>query len=179
MFTQLISQARERLRIVSPYFIPDEALLHALTSAAYRGVAVEVFVPERADQFGVHHAQRSYFRALLEAGVTIHRFRPPAVLHTKLMLVDDFGRIVGSSNMDLRSFNLNFEVSMLVLGGEAVAELRGWLSSTSESTTLDLDTWMNRPWPGRYVDNVARLTSALQYYSAGCRASVPGVWKRR
>src|SRR5699024_1547173 len=61
MFTQLVSQARERLRIVSPYFIPDEALLHALTSAAYRGVAVEVFVPERADQFGVHHAQRSYF----------------------------------------------------------------------------------------------------------------------
>lgn len=163
MFTQLISQARERLRIVSPYFVPDEALLHALTSAAYRGVAVELFVPENADQFMVHHAQRSYFRAMLEAGVTIHRFRSPAVLHTKLMLVDDYGGIVGSSNMDLRSFNLNFEVSMLVLGGEAVAELNGVVEQyLEESSTLDLDTWMNRPWPGRYVDNVARLTSALQ-----------------
>lgn len=163
MFVQLISQARSRLRIVSPYFIPDEALLHALTSAAYRGVEVELFVPEHADQFGVHHAQRSYFRALLEAGVTIHRFRSPAVLHTKLMLVDDYGGVVGSSNMDLRSFNLNFEISMLVLGGEAVAELDHVVEEyLDESTTLELDAWMKRPWPGRYVDNVARLTSALQ-----------------
>ena len=163
MFTQLISQARERLRIVSPYFVPDEALLHALTSAAYRGVEVELFVPDKADQFMVHHAQRSYFRALLEAGVIIHRFRSPAVLHTKMMLVDDYGGIVGSSNMDLRSFNLNFEVSMLVLGGAAVADLNDVVERyLLESSTLDLDTWMNRPWPGRYVDNVARLTSALQ-----------------
>ena len=65
--------------------------------------------------------------------------------------------------MDLRSFNLNFEVSMLVLGGAAVADLDDVVERyLLESTTLDLDTWMNRPWPGRYVDNVARLTSALQ-----------------
>ncbi|GLB64408.1 cardiolipin synthase [Dietzia sp. NCCP-2495] len=163
MFTQLIAQAQDRLRIVSPYFVPDEALLHALTSAAYRGVVVELFVPEHADQFMVHHAQRSYYRALLEAGVIIHRFRSPAVLHTKLMLVDHYGGVVGSSNMDLRSFNLNFEVSMLVLGGEAVAELDAVVDGyVEESSTLELQEWMNRPWPGRYVDNVARLTSALQ-----------------
>lgn len=163
MFTQLTSQSRERLRIISPYFIPDEALLHSLTSAAYRGVNVELFVPEKADQFMVHHAQRSYFRALLESGVTIHRFRDPAVLHTKMMLVDDYAGIVGSSNLDLRSFNLNFEVSMLVLGGEAVSDLHDLVDHyLDDCTTLDLETWMNRPWLGRYVDNVARLTSALQ-----------------
>lgn len=163
MFTQLIGQAHERIRIVSPYFVPDEALLHALTSASFRGVDVEVFVPEHADQFLVHHAQRSYYRALLEAGVVIHRFRSPAVLHTKTVLIDDYAGVVGSSNMDQRSFNLNFEISLLVLGGEAVAELDrvvdGYLV---ESTTLALDVWQSRPWPGRYVDNVARLTSALQ-----------------
>ena len=163
MFTQLIAQSLHRIRIVSPYFVPDEALLHALTSASFRGVSVELFVPEHADQFLVHHAQRSYFRALLEAGVVIHRFRSPAVLHTKMLLVDDYAGVVGSSNMDLRSFNLNFEISLLVLGGEAVAELDrvvdGYLV---ESTTLALDVWQSRPWPGRYVDNVARLTSALQ-----------------
>jgi cardiolipin synthase len=163
MFTQLISQAQFRVRIVSPYFVPDEALLHAITSAAYRGVDVEISVPEHADQFMVHHAQRSYFRALLEAGVRISRFRSPAVLHTKCVLIDDYAGVVGSSNMDLRSFNLNFEISLLVLGGEAVADLDevvdGYLA---ESTPLELEAWNSRPWPGRYVDNVARLTSALQ-----------------
>ena len=163
MFTQLIAQAEQRIRIVSPYFVPDEALLHAITSAAFRGVDVELFVPEHADQFMVHHAQRSYFRALLEAGVRIQRFRTPAVLHTKMLLIDDYGGVVGSSNMDQRSFNLNFEISLLVLGGDAVAEMNrvvdGYLA---DSQPLDLPTWQRRPWPGRYVDNVARLSSALQ-----------------
>lgn len=163
MFTQLITHAQERVRIVSPYFVPDEALLHVLTSASYRGVSVEVFVPEHADQFLVHHAQRSYFRALLEAGVVIHRFRSPAVLHTKTVLIDDYAGVVGSSNLDQRSFNLNFEVSMLVLGGEAVSALNDVVDAyLEECTTLELDVWMSRPWAGRYVDNVARLTSALQ-----------------
>lgn len=163
MFTQLISQAQHRVRIVSPYFVPDEALLHVITSAAYRGVRVEIFVPEHADQFMVHHAQRSYFRALLEAGVVIRRFRTPAVLHTKTLLVDGYAGVVGSSNMDLRSFNLNFEISLLVLGGEAVAGLDAVIDGyLDESTTLELDVWQDRPWAGRYVDNVARLTSALQ-----------------
>ncbi|MEH6622178.1 phospholipase D-like domain-containing protein [Dietzia maris] len=163
MFTQLIGQARKRVRIVSPYFVPDDALLHAITSASFRGVGVELFVPEHADQFLVHHAQRSYYRALLEAGVVIHRFRSPAVLHTKTVLIDDYAGIVGSSNMDQRSFNLNFEISLLVLGGKAVAELNDVVDSYLEDcTTLGIETWMSRPWPGRYVDNVARLTSALQ-----------------
>lgn len=163
MFTQLIGQAEHRVRIVSPYFVPDESLLHTITSAAYRGVDVELFVPEHADQFMVHHAQRSYFRALLEAGVRIHRFRSPAVLHTKMLLIDSYGGVVGSSNMDLRSFNLNFEISLLVLGGDAVAGLNEVVDSyLRETTPLDLHTWQSRPWPGRYVDNVARLTSALQ-----------------
>lgn len=163
LFTQLVSQATRRLRIVSPYFVPDQALLSALTSASYRGVDVEVLVPERADQFLVHHAQRSYFRALLEAGVTVRRYRAPAVLHSKLLLVDDHVGVVGSSNMDMRSFSLNFEVSLLVLGGAAVADMSSVVDRYLEDcTTLELRSWLRRPWPGRYVDNVARLTSALQ-----------------
>lgn len=163
LFTELVSQATRRLRIVSPYFVPDQSLLTAITSASYRGVDVELFVPERADQFLVHHAQRSYFRALLEAGVRIRRYRAPAVLHSKMLLVDDRVGVVGSSNMDMRSFSLNFEVSLLVLGGDAVADMSSVVDRYLEDcTTLDLRTWLRRPWPGRYVDNVARLTSALQ-----------------
>ena len=163
MFTQLVGQATRRLRIVSPYFVPDEALLHAITSASYRGVDVEVFVPEHADQFLVHHAQRSYFRALLESGVRIRRYRSPAVLHAKMLLVDDEVGVIGSSNMDMRSFSLNFEISLLVLGGGAVAAMDAVVDGyLEECSTLGLAGWLGRPWPGRYVDNVARLTSALQ-----------------
>ncbi|HHX85270.1 MAG TPA: cardiolipin synthase [Actinomycetales bacterium] len=163
MFTALVSHARRRLRIVSPYFVPDQALLGAITSASYRGVEVELLVPERADQFLVHHAQRSYYRALLEAGVRVRRYRSPAVLHSKLVLIDDHIGVVGSSNMDMRSFSLNFEVSLVVLGGAAVADMNSVVDRyVAECTTLDLRSWLRRPWPGRYVDNVARLTSALQ-----------------
>lgn len=163
MFTQLVAHATTRIAIVSPYFVPNTTLLDTLTSAAYRGVDVEVFVPEKADQFMVHHAQRSYFRALLEAGVRIHRYPPPAVLHTKMLVVDDEIGVIGSSNMDMRSFMLNFEISLLVFGGDALAEMTRVVDGYRDvSGELDLETWQRRPWPGRYVDNVARLTSALQ-----------------
>ena len=98
--------ARERVAITSPYFVPDEALLAAITSAVYRGVRVGLFVGEEADQFLVGHAQRSYYRALLEAGVVIHLYPAPTVLHGKYLTVDDRVALLGSSNMDFRSFAL-------------------------------------------------------------------------
>ena len=163
MFNELAARSTRTLRIVSPYFVPSTSLLDSITSAAYRGVEVELFVPERADQFMVHHAQRSYFRSLLEAGVRVYRFPTPAVLHTKMMIVDDEIGVVGSSNMDMRSFMLNFEISLLMFGGDAVAELCGVVDHyRGISGELDLQTWNERSWLARYVDNVARLTSALQ-----------------
>src|SRR5699024_9581436 len=163
MFTQLISQARDRVRIVSPYFVPDEALLHTITSAAFRGVDVELFVPEHADQFLVHHAQRSYFRALLEASVRIPRFRTPAVMHTKMLLIDDYGGTVGSSNMDVRSFNLNFEISVLALGGAAVGQMHSVVERYLDVfTTLVIEVMQLRNWLRRNCTSIERLTSALQ-----------------
>ena len=106
LFVSLIHMARERVAIASPYFVPDEALLAAITSAVYRGVRVGLFVGEEADQFLVGHAQRSYYRALLEAGVVIHLYPAPTVLHGKYLTVDDRVALLGSSNMDFRSFAL-------------------------------------------------------------------------
>ena len=163
MINMLLYHAARRIDVVSPYFVPDGALLEAITSASYRGVDVELYTPEKADQFVVDHAQRSYYQALLEAGVRIFRYPAPQVLHTKLVVMDDVVGVIGSSNMDFRSFQLNFELSVLVFGGDAVPALAELVDGYKEqSTELDLEQWKHRPWPGRYVDNVARLTSALQ-----------------
>ena len=163
LFNMLIYGARERLSITSPYFVPDEPLLYAITTAAQRGVAVELFVSEHGDQLLVQRAQNSYYDVLLDAGVRIHRYPSPAVLHAKHLSVDDTVVVIGSSNLDVRSFTLNFEVSLLCTGGDVVRRLRdvedGYRSVSSELTA---EQWRGRPLWSRYVDNVMRLTSAVQ-----------------
>lgn len=162
MFTSLVHLASERISITSPYFVPDDALLAAITSAAYRGVEVELFVGEEADQFLVGHAQRSYYSALLEAGVIIHLYPAPAVLHSKYMTVDGAAGALGSSNMDFRSFGLTYEVMLLFFGGHLVERLQANDEEYRQaSRVLTLDEWRSRPWRQRYVDNVCRLTAAL------------------
>lgn len=162
LFTQLIHQAVHRVSIVSPYFVPDEALLGAITTACYRGVRVDLYVGEESDQFFVGHAQRSYYRALLESGVRIWLYPKPAVLHSKYLVVDEQVAAIGSSNMDFRSFALDYEITLLGFGGNLVEDLRRNDDHYRElSRELRLDEWLRRPWYARYVDNVCRLTSAL------------------
>jgi cardiolipin synthase len=163
LFTTLIYGATRRISLTSPYFVPDESLLYAVTTAAQRGIDVELFVSERSDQFMVGHAQASYYRALLEAGVRIHLYPAPAVLHSKHFTIDDDVAVIGSSNMDLRSFALNYEVSLMLVGAPIVERLRVVEDAYRDvSRELTLDEWSQRPARLRYVDNVMRLTAALQ-----------------
>lgn len=162
LFTSLVHSALERVAIASPYFVPDESLLGALSTAAYRGVRIDLFVGEEADQFVVGHAQRSYYHALLEAGVHIHLYPAPTVLHSKWMTVDDTVATIGSSNMDYRSFALDYEITLLGFDGDLVESLHREAQKYREvSHELTLEEWQQRPWTGRYVDNVCRLFSAL------------------
>ena len=163
LFLGLLYAAKEKIMIVSPYFVPDEALLLAVTAAVDRGVAVELFVSEEGDQAMVYHAQRSYYEALLKAGVRIWMYRKPYILHTKSLTIDDQVAVIGSSNMDMRSFGLNLEVSMLVRGEEFVSEMRAVEDEyRSLSRELTLEEWMQQPLRSTVLDNLARLTSALQ-----------------
>lgn len=162
MFLSLIQNATERVSITSPYFIPDEALLSAMTTAAYRGVDVELFVGKESDHLIVNHAQRSYYGTLLAAGVRIYRYPAPTVLHAKYMTVDDEVAVIGSSNMDFRSFALNYEVMLLAFGGDLDDLLRGNDARYRElCTELTAEEWAKEPWYRRYVDNVFRLLSAV------------------
>jgi cardiolipin synthase len=163
MFTTLIYSATRRISLTSPYFVPDESLLYAVTTAAQRGVDVELFVSEVSDQFMVGHAQASYYRALLDAGVRIYRYPAPLILHSKHFTIDDDVAVVGSSNMDLRSFALNYEISVMLYGGDVVKRLREVEDNyRAMSSQLTSEEWARRPPHKKYVDNVMRLSSALQ-----------------
>lgn len=163
IFVELVHAAQERITIVSPYFVPDETMRYAITSAAMRGVDVELFASEIGDQFWTYHAQRSYYEELLRAGVRITLFAKPTVLHSKFMTFDDQVSVIGSSNIDMRSFGLNFEVSMLVEGHGMVAQLEGIAEAyRQQSTELTLEAWMARHRVAQMFDSIARLSSALQ-----------------
>jgi cardiolipin synthase len=163
LFLALLYYAQRKVIIVSPYFVPDEALLLAVTTACQRGLQVELFVSEEGDQAIVYHAQRSYYEMLLKAGVKIWMYRKPYILHSKSMTIDDELAIIGSSNMDMRSFGLNMEISLFVRGEEFVREMRGVEQTYRElSRELTLEEWMRQPLRSMVLDNLARLTSALQ-----------------
>lgn len=163
LFDALIYAAEERIVLTSPYFVPDDSMLYAITTAAQRGVAVELFVSEIGDQALVYHAQRSYYETLLKAGVVIWLHRPPTILHAKHFTIDDEVSIVGSSNMDMRSFTLNMEVSLMVRGRTFVNDLRQVQEGYRRaSRRLTLEEWQRRPVVSAVLDNVARLTAAVQ-----------------
>jgi cardiolipin synthase len=163
LFNTLIYSAQRRVSITSPYFVPDESLLAAVTTAAERGLDVELFVSEIGDQPVVFHAQRSYYEALLRAGVRIWQYPAPFILHAKHFTVDEDVAVIGSSNMDMRSFGLNMEVSLMVSGRSFSDEMRRVEDHyRAISRELTLERHHERPWPSKVVDNLARLTSALQ-----------------
>lgn len=163
LFLALLYYAQERIVITSPYFVPDESIMYAITTAVQRGLHVELFVSEIGDQALVYHAQRSYYEELLQAGVKIYMYKAPYVLHAKHFTIDDDVAVIGSSNMDMRSFSLNFEVSLMVRGASFVQALRAVEDGyRADSRELTLDEWMKQPLRSTILDNLARLTSAVQ-----------------
>lgn len=162
LFLSLIYGATEKVILTSPYFVPDEAMVYAITTACQRGLEVQLFVSEIGDQGLVYHAQRSYYTALLEAGVRIFLYPAPFILHSKHFSIDDDIAVIGSSNMDIRSFSLNMEVSLLVRGASFVSDMRaveqGYRDAGRE---LTLEEWRNQPGKATFLDGLARLTSAL------------------
>ena len=163
LFVALLHAARRRITITNPYVVPEETLLLALTSAAQRGVEVTLIVSEMGDQFLAYHAQGSYYEELLKAGVNICLYRAPLILHSKAITIDDDIAVIGSSNMDIRSFQLNLEITLVCYGTQIVADLREQETEyLRRSRPLDLEAWQARPLHTKLFNNLARLTSALQ-----------------
>jgi cardiolipin synthase A/B len=163
LFLSLLYNARDQVIITSPYFVPDDSMLRGLLAATARGVRVELFVSEIGDQGMVWHAQRSYYQALLNAGVRIYCYPAPFILHAKHFSVDDDIALIGSSNMDMRSFGLNSEVSLMVHSTSFVSQMRAVEHDyRGVSRELTMATWAEEPLRRTTLDGLARLTSALQ-----------------
>jgi cardiolipin synthase len=163
LFNSLLYHATTRISITSPYFVPDQSLLGAITTAARRGVAVELFVGGIGDQFVVFHAQHSYYAELLAAGVRIYLYPAPHILHSKHVSIDDQVAVVGSSNMDIRSFQLDLEVMLMVCGRSFVDQVKAVEDRyRSLSCELTAEEWARRGFVRSVVDNLMRLTSAVQ-----------------
>jgi cardiolipin synthase len=163
VFTALIQSAEKEVFITNPYFVPTDAMLDAVTSAAIRGVKVTILNSESMDQWMVGHAQRSFYQQLLECGVNIYLYKSPVLLHSKHMTIDDDMAVVGSSNMDIRSFELNLECVMLAYDKSVVRDLRKvQVENIKRSNKVNLKTWNKRSLWQDLRDSVARMTSAIQ-----------------
>ncbi len=153
--------AREELVMTTPYFAPDEPTKEALIAAALRGVRTTVVVPERSDGFLVGAAGRAHFIDLLEAGVRIFRYRN-GLLHAKTLTVDADVGMIGSTNLDVRSFFLNYEVSVFIYDTDQASVLRMLqVQYMSDSTEIFADDWKRRPLLRRAAENVARLFTPI------------------
>lgn len=155
-----IHEARERVWLATPYFVPGEAARMALTSAALGGLDVRLLVPQRSDSRMVTLAARSYFDELLKAGVKVYEYGP-RMLHTKALLTDDELCVVGSANFDHRSFRLNFEASVMLRDREVCAALSGLLEAEmDQAVRARLDRPMGL-WRHRLPEAFARLLSPV------------------
>jgi cardiolipin synthase A/B len=153
--------ARSELVITTPYFVPDEAIFNALLSAARRGVRVIIILPQKNDSRLVHYTCHSYFDALLDAGVQIFGFTG-GLLHTKSIVVDGEISLFGTVNMDIRSFWLDFEVTLCSYDPGFAQQLRALQQKYMEdSEAVEPATWHNRPSRQRFMENMVRLASPL------------------
>ena len=161
MLLTTLYTARRELIITTPYFVPDEALLTAMISAARRGVEVILIVPARVDSLLVRLAGQAHMGELLDAGVKVMLF-DGGLLHTKSIAVDGEFCLFGSLNLDPRSLYLNFEITLAVYDRAFTGELRTLQQSyLADSSAMKLADWTSRRRPQQFADNVARLLSPL------------------
>jgi cardiolipin synthase len=156
-----IYAAQRELVLTTPYFIPDDAMMKALSSAAARGVDVTLSVPRYPDGRVVKWAGEAYFEELLECGVKVARYEG-GVLHTKAITIDSEIAMFGSVNLDMRSFYLNFEISLIVYDTEFATKVRALQEKyAASSVLLDLERWRHRPMWLRLAQHTCQLLSPL------------------
>lgn len=161
LLLEAIYTARQELILTTPYFVPDESLLIALGSAAVRGVEVTLLVPARNDSFLVDRASRAFEGDLAQVGVKIRLF-DAGLLHTKSITIDGRTSLFGSLNLDPRSLQLNFEITLAIYDAAFTQELRALQQSyLARSEPFDMARWRERSFGTRLVENTARLFGPL------------------
>lgn len=153
--------AHRHVMMTTPYFVPDGPLLQAMQAAANRGVKVDLIVPRKSNHPLVDAASRAYYEDLLQAGVNIHLYGN-RLLHSKMMTIDDSIAFVGTGNFDIRSFTLNFEVSLIIYSARMTEQLRRLsLRYIKDSIPVELWRWRKRPEGQKVLQDIAKLLSPL------------------
>jgi cardiolipin synthase len=161
IFFSMINSAEKSVWIASPYFIPDEDIFTAIKVAALSGIDVRLLVPNRPDKRIVFHASRSYFPELLEAGVKVYEYER-GFMHSKFIIVDHELASIGTSNMDMRSFHLNFEVNAFLFRTKSTQKLVSeYINDLEFANQLELVTFQQRHIGYRLLESTSRLLSPL------------------
>lgn len=161
MFHKAIANARERVWIQTPYFLPTEGLFKALVTAALSHVDVRIMIPARPDSLMLKHASASYIAECLRAGIKIYFFEP-GMLHSKVIIVDNELTSVGSSNFDFRSFEHNFEANVFIYSKEfnrTSADI--FLNDQQASSRVLATEWKKRPYTRKAAESLLRLLSPI------------------
>ena len=157
----MISAARKSIFIQTPYFIPDASILDSLRIAALSGVDVRIMIPNKPDHPFVYWATMSYIGELLKAGAKIYIYEN-GFIHAKMIVIDGEASSVGTANIDVRSFRLNFEVNAFIYDQETSARLMEIFEMDMEkSRVLTPEEYGNRPLKIRFKESISRLLSPI------------------
>jgi cardiolipin synthase len=152
LFLLSITSAQKSIYITNPYFLPDERMTEALLKAVARGVRVVVLGPGDIDWMLVYRASRRGFGPLLRGGIELYEYQP-ALLHAKTMVVDGIWALIGTTNLDNRSFALNEEVNFIAYDAGVAAQLeKAFHEDLTHSKKLDYETWEARPWSEKFLE---------------------------
>ncbi|USN56794.1 MAG: hypothetical protein H6766_07445 [Candidatus Peribacteria bacterium] len=156
-----INTAQEQILITTPYFVPTADFITALVLASHRGVDVKVLLPHKGDSVLLDVANQAYVADLLDADIEVY-FYNKGFVHAKTCVIDRMIGIVGTANLDMRSFDLNFEVNAMLYGAPMAQELTDiYLADLADSIRVDRDTWSQRPWWKHFLQQIVRLLAPL------------------
>lgn len=156
-----ITSAQKQISLMTPYFVPDSSILTGLEVAALKGIDLKLILPKKNDQCLVKFASRSYYSDLLKAGAKIYEFNPK-ILHAKLMTMDDEFTLIGSGNMDIRSFRLNFEITLLIQDKDVTRRAQDLFEEDlKKSSRIQSSEFEKRGVTQEIIENVCRLLAPI------------------
>ena len=156
-----VQHTKEYIYIQTPYFVPPEPLLQALKSAALKGADVRIMMPKKADLCYMGPANRSYYTECLEAGIKIYE-KTGNFIHSKTLVSDDYLSILGSANMDYRSFELNYEINTYIFDSLVAKENKAiFLKDMETCDEVTLERWRRIPWYRKILQPIIRLFAPL------------------
>jgi len=158
----MINMAEDHIYITTPYFVPPDSIMEALRIASLGGIEVSVLFPEQSDHIPVHLASRTYLNELIKCGIKVYLYDKNSFIHSKVITVDGLIGTVGTANMDIRSYEQNYEINAVIYSSDVVKRLENdFLEDLKKSTLTTYDACKNEPFYIKWLEAIARVFSYL------------------